>query len=132
MFSTFGHYRLIAFSHGSQKRVEWNEAGSVERGGCNRGGALISNAIGVGQLDVPGQLREHADVGWRRRRRRRRRDTRSADSVVFCYARAVALVWGTLKAHEWPGNKYCQRNSPLWHAKRAAAAATTIPTLSQP
>lgn len=66
------------------------------------------------------------------------------DSVAFCYARAVALVWGTLKAHEWPGNKYCQRNLPLWHAKRAAttaevaataataAAATTIATLSQP
>lgn len=122
MFSTFGHYRLIAFSHGSQKRVEWNEAGSGERGGCNRG-ALISNAIGVGQLDVPGQLREHADDG-------EGGGTRSADSVVFCYARAVALVWGTLKAHEWPGNKYCQRNSPLWHAKRAAA--TTIATLSQP
>lgn len=96
------------------------------RGGLQRGGGvLISNAIGVGQLDVPGQLREHADDG-------EGGGTRSADSVVFCYARAVALVWGTLKAHEWPGNKYCQRNSPLWHAKRAAAAATTIATLSQP
>jgi len=71
---------------------------------------LISDAAGVGQV--------RWSVVWATRRRRRRQRSRSwsrstylatnlasrMTSLLLCTS--CVLVWGTLKTHEWPGNKY--------------------------